>query len=108
MEIEDYFEFLSQDDIRIKGTRIGIETILEDYFEGISPEEIAIRYRNLTLEQIYATITYYLRNRATIDTYLNSYRQHTDHACLKQDDHSSKLLERLRHLKANSLERFTL
>jgi uncharacterized protein (DUF433 family) len=50
MEVEHYFEVLSPEDIRIKGTRIGIETVLEDYLEGASPEEIAARYRNLTLE----------------------------------------------------------
>jgi hypothetical protein len=31
MQIEDYFNFLAPDDIRLKGTRIGIETILFDY-----------------------------------------------------------------------------
>ncbi len=41
MELENYFDFLSDEDIRIKGTRIGIETVLEDYLEGASPEEIA-------------------------------------------------------------------
>ena len=37
MQLEDYFDFLTPDDIRIKGTRIGIETVLEDYLEGASP-----------------------------------------------------------------------
>jgi len=31
MLIEEYFNFLAEDDIRIKGTRIGIETVLNDY-----------------------------------------------------------------------------
>ena len=31
MEIERYFDFLSEDDIRIAGTRVGIETVLYDY-----------------------------------------------------------------------------
>ena len=31
MQLEDYFNFLSEDDIRLKGTRIGIETILYGY-----------------------------------------------------------------------------
>ena len=44
--IENYFDFLSPDDIRIKGTRIGIETVLDDYLGGSSPEEIAARYRS--------------------------------------------------------------
>jgi hypothetical protein len=28
MLLEDYFDFLRPDDIRVKGTRVGIETIL--------------------------------------------------------------------------------
>jgi len=44
---------------RLKGHRIGIETILPDYLDGLTLEEIALRYSTLTLEEIYATITYY-------------------------------------------------
>ena len=28
MQLEDYFDFLAADDIRLKGSRIGIESIL--------------------------------------------------------------------------------
>jgi hypothetical protein len=31
MQLEDYFNFLTPNDIRLKATRIGIETILYDY-----------------------------------------------------------------------------
>jgi hypothetical protein len=31
MKLESYFNFLAADDIRIKGTRVGIETVLYDY-----------------------------------------------------------------------------
>lgn len=31
MQLEDYFNFLTPNDIPLKGTRIGIETILYDY-----------------------------------------------------------------------------
>lgn len=31
MQLEDYFDFLSEDDIRIKDTRIGIESVLYEY-----------------------------------------------------------------------------
>ena len=51
MELESYFDFLSPEEIRIKGTRIGIETVLEDYLEGASPEEIRVRYHPLTLSK---------------------------------------------------------
>ncbi len=58
MNLEDYFAFLAPTDIRVKGTRVGIETILTDYLElGLFPEQIATRYLTLSLEQVYATIT---------------------------------------------------
>jgi len=99
MELESYFEFLSEDDIRIKGTRVGIETVLDDYLEGSSPEEIAARYRSLSLEQVYATITYYLRNRAQVDAYLEAWRQYTDQAWHEYERNPSEVVKRLRQLK---------
>ena len=64
MQLEDYFEFLASDDIRVKGTLVGIETILTDYLElGLFAEQIAARYPTLSVEQVYATLTYYWRNR---------------------------------------------
>jgi len=34
MQLEDYFDFLEPDDIRVKGTRTGIETVLYDFICG--------------------------------------------------------------------------
>jgi len=99
MELENYFEFLNDEDIRIKGTRIGIETVLEDYFDGSSPEEIASRYRSLSLEQVYATITFYLRNREKIDKYINAWKQYTEHSDQSYNRNPSAVIERLRKLK---------
>lgn len=100
MELESYFEFLAPDDIRIKGTRIGIETVLDDYLNGASPEEIAARYRNLTLEQVYATIIYYLHHQEQIDAYLEAWRRHGEEAWLEQQRNPSPVVRRLRALKA--------
>lgn len=95
MELESYFEFLGEDNIRIKGTRVGIETVLDDYLEGASPEEIAARYRSLSLEQVYATITYYLHNRAKVGVYLEAWRQLTDQAEQEQELSPSEFVLRL-------------
>ncbi len=55
MQLEDYFNFLRPDDIRLKGSRIGIETILYEYlFRARTPEEIANIYTSLTLEQVWS------------------------------------------------------
>lgn len=101
MELESYFEFLREDDIRVKGTRIGIETILEDFFNGSGPEEIAIRYTSLSLEQVYATITYYLHNREKIDAYMDAWRQYTSQASKEADENPPEVVKRLRRLKAD-------
>ncbi|MBD2729471.1 hypothetical protein H6G96_24905 [Nostoc sp. FACHB-892] len=51
MQLEDYFDFQRPDDIRLKGTRVGIETILYDYIDRArTPEEISNIYTSLTLE----------------------------------------------------------
>jgi uncharacterized protein (DUF433 family) len=101
MELESYFDFLSPDEIRIKGTRIGIETVLEDYLEGASPEEIAARYRNLTLEQVYATLLYYFSNRPKLEAYLEAGRLFFEKSWLEQRHHPSDAVRRLRELKAH-------
>jgi len=100
MELEGYFDFVSPEEIRIKGTRVGIETVLEDYLEGASPEEIATRYRSLTIEQVYATLLYYFRNRDQLDAYLEAWRAYTEQAWLEQQNNPSPGCKRLRELKA--------
>ena len=99
IDLNDYFEFLDSDDIRIKGTRVGIETILEDYLNAASPEEIAVRYPTVTLEQIYATITYYLRNKFNIDQYLERWRNYVEQSWQNQQQHPSPAIKRLREIK---------
>jgi len=71
MKLEDYFDFLAPDDIRLKGTRVGIESILYEYVHRQqTAEAIAHRLPTLTLDQVYAAILYYLRNRPQMDAYL--------------------------------------
>jgi uncharacterized protein (DUF433 family) len=94
--MENYFDFLSPDDIRIKGTRVGIETVLDDYLGGASPEEIAARYRTLTLEQVYATITYYLHMQEEIDKYLERWRAYTEAAWQEQQRNPPEFVRELR------------
>jgi len=99
MNLNDYFDFLDNDDIRIKGTRVGIETILEDYLNAASPEEIAVRYPTVTLEQVYATITYYLRDKHNIDQYLKRWRNYAELSWQHQEQHPSPAIKRLREIK---------
>lgn len=99
MQLEDYFDFLANDDIRIRGTRIGIETILGHYLKGISPETLADWYPNLSLDQIFATLTYYFANRDRIDRYLAEGDAWFDEQLKQQQKFPSPVIERLRQLK---------
>jgi uncharacterized protein (DUF433 family) len=74
MKLEDYFEFLDRDDIRLKGHRIGIDNILIYHLQGLSPSEILEHFPTLNLEKIYATLTYYYHNQETIEDYLQRIR----------------------------------
>ncbi|MGD2180947.1 DUF433 domain-containing protein [Lusitaniella coriacea] len=77
MQLEDYFDIQRPDDIRLKGTRVGIETVLYDFLQkSCSPEEIAQAYPRITLEQVYATILYYLQSREEIDKYMINWLAH--------------------------------
>src|SRR5260370_39058878 len=75
MQLEDYFDFLAPNDIRIKVHRIGIENVLYEYIHrGQTPEEIVKdTFPSLTLDKVYATILYYLRNKEQGDRYLTEW-----------------------------------
>lgn len=99
MQLEDYFDFLRPDDIRVKGTRVGIETILYDFIHrNESPDAIAAEYPSLTLEQIYATITYYLHNKETVGRYLADWMDYGDRMREEQHRNPTPVMLRLRRL----------
>jgi uncharacterized protein (DUF433 family) len=101
MQLEDYFDFLAPNDIRLKGTRVGIETILYDFIHrSRTPEMIAQTYPTLTLEQVYATITYYLHRKEAISQYLTEWIEHGDRMWAEQQRHPTPAMLRLRQIKA--------
>ena len=99
--LEDNFMFLAENDIRLKGTRVGIETILYEYiYNSRPPEVIADHYYTPTLEQIYATILYYLQNQEKVGTYLEDYLEYCRKAREEQAKNPSPAVIRLRELIA--------
>jgi uncharacterized protein (DUF433 family) len=88
MHLEDYFEFLDSEArepqtsraIRIKGYRLGLERVLRYYLDGYNPDEIARAFPGLSLEKIYAAITYYLSHRSEVDRYMTRIREQDEQA----------------------------
>ncbi len=101
MQLEDYFDFLRPDDIRVKGTRVGIETILYDFiYKSRRPEEIAQSYPSLTLEQVYATITYYLHKNEEVREYIANWLEWGRKMREEQERNPSPAILRLRAIAA--------
>ncbi len=99
--LEDNFMFLTENDIRLKGTRVGIETILYEYIDNSKmPVVIAAHYYTPTLEQIYATILYYLQNQEKVGAYLEDYLEYCRKAREEQAKNPSPAVVRLRKLIA--------
>src|SRR5438552_15936308 len=102
MQLEDYFDFFAEDDIRVKGTRVGIETVLYNFIHRqLSPEEIVATYPTLTLEQVYATILYYLHNKDAVTAYLTDWIEWGREMRRIQNANPPPAIEHLRKLKAN-------
>ena len=100
MLLEEYFDFLNPDDIRIKGHRIGIDNVIDYYLQGCDPKQIQDHFPTLSLEQIYATITYYLHNKNKIDEYrsrLNAWREQRYQESLTKE--SAAIVQRMKALK---------
>lgn len=101
MQLEAYFDFLREDDIRIKGHRIGIESILYEYIHNAqTAEEIADRFPTLELEQVYATILYYLHNKEQVDSYLVNWLEHGRRMREEQARNPNPFILKLRELRA--------
>lgn len=106
MQLEDYFNFFADNDIRIKGTRVGIETVLYDFIHRLrTPEEIASAYPTLELEQVYATILYYLHNKEAVSKYLADWMEWGREMRRQQAANPSPEILRLRKIKAERLAR---
>jgi uncharacterized protein (DUF433 family) len=83
--------------VRVGGTRVTLDTVIGAFLDGATPEEIVLNYDSLDLADVYAVISYYLRNRLAVDTYLAQREQQA--AILRRENEarapSAGLRERL-------------
>jgi uncharacterized protein (DUF433 family) len=106
VNLEDYFQFVAADDIRFKGHRIGIESVLYEYiYRARTPEEIAQRFDTLTLEQIHAAILYYLNKKESMDRYMANWLEGFARARAEQERAHPEFAEKVRSLRADHLAR---
>jgi uncharacterized protein (DUF433 family) len=97
--LESYFDFLDNGEtIRIKGHRVGIDLIIERFKAGQTPAQIVADFDTIRLEDVYATLTYYLHHQDRLDAWLAKVRARVEEAIAQQEAHPTPVVERLRNL----------
>jgi len=100
MQLEEYFDFLAPNDIRLKGSRVGIESVLYEYIHrGQTPEQIDERFYSINLEQVYATILYYLHNKEAVHQYMANWIDFGRRMREEQEKNPDPVILRLRALR---------
>ena len=56
--------------MRLRGTRVTLETLVAAFTEGATAEEIAQQYPSILLADVYQVIGYYLRHASELGPYL--------------------------------------
>ena len=56
--------------MRVGQTRVTLDSVVVAFQEGATAEEIVHQYPTLDLADVYAVLSYYLRNRDKVETYL--------------------------------------
>ena len=90
----------------IVGARVSLDSVVYAYREGRAPEEIVRSFPTLTLEYVYAAITFYLARQSEIDDHLEKrkaeYEAQRKAARLKSPALHSKLARARRQVTSRS------
>lgn len=64
--------------VRVGTSRVSLDLVVEQYENGCTPEEMIRAYDTLELADVYAVISYYLRNRDEVAAYLHRRAEEAD------------------------------
>lgn len=104
-DLSELFDVVSPDEIRIRGTRIGVEVILEEAERAMSVAAILREYPSLTRNQVTRTLAYYRAHRAELDDYMRRLEEHGRRMAEEQARRHPELVERLRKAAAEAARR---
>jgi uncharacterized protein (DUF433 family) len=106
MQLEDYFEFVSPNEIKLKNHRIYMEDVLYEYVHRAqSLESLTTRFDTLTKAEILAVLLYYHQNKEAMDRYL---AQHLEDDRKAREEHRRQhpeFVEKVRRLMAEKRAR---
>jgi len=79
--------------------------LYEYIYRARTPEEIQQTYPSLTLEEVYATILYYLHNKEKVSQYIAEWLEWSHQMRKQQRQNPSPVVTKLMKLKAEKLKK---
>ncbi len=73
--------------VHVGCTRVTLDSVIIAFKEGVTAEEIIYRYPVLQLADVYSVLSYYLRRRQEIETYLSKRQQITKQIRKENNSH---------------------
>ena len=61
--------------VHVTDSRVTLDTLVGAFQKGATPEQVKDSFPSLSLQQIYATIAYYLEHEADVEAYLKLRRE---------------------------------
>src|SRR5688572_21285442 len=101
MQLDAYFDVITPLDIRIRGHRIGIDDVLAFHLQGLAPAQIAECLPTLSMEEIYACLLYYERNKTAMDDYMAKLSALHEQRIQEFEANPPEVVRRLRGMRAH-------
>ena len=99
-QIKEYVTMDKDGAMYVGEARVPMEAVMVAFGAGDSPESIRSQYRDLTLEEVYGAITYYLANPKLVDEYLKRQETLWNEWQARLEANPPPVVLRLRALKA--------
>lgn len=95
-----------QGTIRVKGSRVSLDSIIHHFKLGATAEQIVQSFPSLSLGDVYSSIAYYLTHRPEIEEYLQQQETEAD-ALQEQLESSPSYQSEIAELRSRILGRWS-
>ncbi len=95
-----------QGTIRVKGSRVSLDSIIHHFKLGATAEQIVQSFPSLSLGDVYSSIAYYLTHRPEIEEYLQQQETAAD-ALQEQLESSPRYQAEIAELRSRILSRWS-
>jgi uncharacterized protein (DUF433 family) len=99
MVVKNYVQEDERGALRIGASGVSLDSVVIAFHDGLTAEAIQEQYPALNLEEVYGGITFYLANRAEVDSYLQRQEQRWQEVRQKLATTPSSVVERLRAIR---------